>query len=477
MPEQAHKRRRVRWWMIALALLLLLLVYLTYPRPVPVRAAPARRGVLRLALSSTAVVEGRVSDVSSNITARIISLPLREGDAVSRGQVLAQLDTRDLRAAVASREAAVTAAEQQAAALQRAVAAETRQFRADVDRARANLQAAQANLGQVTAGTRTEDIAAQEAVVEQARAQAASAQREYERMERLYQEGAVSQRQRDLARTESQTAAAQLEAQQQTLRRLEAGARPQEITASQAQVRIAEAALRQAQANRGTIAARRHEVEAAQANVAQARAGLQSARAQLADATIRSPLSGVVARKYREVGEIASSFEPIYSIANLSDIWITAEVDAEDVAAVAPGQTVEITLDAYPGRRAIGRVARVARVAEPKEVGRVRAKVVRTRIEVVSSDLPLRPGMEVTVTGSLPTGSATVLAPNDAILRVGERDHVYVIRNGVARLRPVVIGQSNFEETQILSGLAAGEMVAISNLDGLSDGTRVKVVP
>jgi len=463
--------------MIALALLLLLLVYALYPRPIPVRTAVARRGQLRLSLSATGVVEGKVSDVSSTISARITSMAVREGDAVTQGQVLAQLDTRDLQATVARQQAAVNAAEQQAASLQRTSATETTQYRADVDRAQANLQAARANLAQVRAGARPEDIAAQQAVVAQAQAQAASARREADRLERLYQEGAVSQRQRDLARTDSQTAAAQLEAQQQALRKLEAGSRSEEIEAAQAQVRIAEAAVRQAQANQGLIAAHQHDVAAAQANAAEARAALQAARAQLADATIRSPLSGVVARKYHEVGEIATPYDPIYSIASLSDIWVTAEVDAEDVAAVAPGERVEITLDAYPGRKAVGRVANVAQVAEPKEVGRVRAKVVRTRIEIVSSNIPLRPGIEVTVTGSLPAGATTVLVPNDAILRVGERDNVYVISNGVAHLRPVVIGQSNFEQTQILSGLAAGEAVAISNLDQLSDGKRVKVVP
>jgi len=477
MAERTKNRKLIRWWIIGIVVLVLLLILALYPKPIPVRVATARLGVLELFLSSTGVVEGKISDVGASITARITRLAVQEGDTVTRGQVIAQLDTRDLQAAVSSRQSALDAAEQRAASLQRAAEAAARQYRADVDRALANLQAARANLTQVSAGARAEDIAAQRAVVEQARVQVEGARREYERMQRLYAEGAVSQVRRDTARTEYEAAAAQLDAQQQVLRKLEAGSRPEEVDAARAQVRIAEAAVRQAQAGQELIASRRHDVDAARANAAEARAALQAARAQLADATIRSPLSGVVARKHREVGEIATPFEPIYSIANLADIWVTAEVDAEDVAAVAAGQMVTITLDAYPGKKAVGKVTRVARIAEPKEVGRVRAKVVRVRIDIRSSTVPLRPGTEVNVTGTLPAGTATVLAPNDAILRVGEQDSVYVVIGGVVRLRAVTIGQSNFEETQVLSDLAAGEVVAVSNLDRLSDGARVKVQP
>jgi RND family efflux transporter MFP subunit len=475
MAKRTENRKSIRWWIIGIVLLVLLLVYALYPRPVPVRVATARTGMLRLFLSSTGVVEGEISDVGASITARITRLAVQEGDAVTRGQVLAQLDTRDLQAAVSSRQAAVTAAEQRAASLQHVAATEARQFRADVERARANLQAARANLAQVAAGARIEDIAAQRAVVEQARVQVEAGRREYDRMERLYREGAVSQVRRDSARTEYETAVAQLEAQQQLLRKLEAGSRVEEVEVARAQVQIAEAALRQAEAGQGLIAARQNDVNAALANASEARAALQAARAQLADATIYSPLSGVVARKHREVGEIATPFESIYSIASLADIRVIAEIDAEDVAAVDVGQTVTITIDAYPGREAVGEVVQVAEVAEPKEVGRVRAKVVRTYIELRSSNLPLRPGTEVNVIGTLPVGETTVLVPNDAILRVGERDSVYVVRNGVTRLRTVTIGQSNFEETQVLSGLRAGEVVAVSRLDDLTDGMRVKV--
>ena len=89
--------------------------------------------------------------------------------------------------------------------------------------------------------------------------------------------------------------------------------------------------------------------------------------------------------------------------------------------------------------------------------------------------IPLRPGMEVNVIGRLAASGSTLLAPNDAVMRVGDEDAVFVIRDGIAERRTVTIGQSNFDFTQILSGLEEGEAVAVTNLDKLTDGARVRI--
>ncbi|OPZ84901.1 MAG: putative efflux system component YknX [bacterium ADurb.Bin429] len=308
----------------------------------------------------------------------------------------------------------------------------------------------------------------------QARAQAEQANKDLARAQMLFQRGAIPAQQLDAAQAAARTAAAQLEAQQQVLAKLEAGPRPEDIAPARARLREAEAGVRAARAALGQEAARAREVEVARANADEARAALRGARDQLDYTMIRSPLAGIVARKHQEVGEIATPYAPIISIADLAKIWVTAEVDAEDVAAVTPGQQVIITLDAYPGRRTEGTVTRVSAIAEPKDVGRVRAKVVRARIRLLSIGFPLRPGMEVNVTGTRPAGAATLLVPNDAVLRTGDQDQVYVVRDGRARLRAVRTGQFNFDQTQILDGLTEGEQVAVSALDQLRDGARVR---
>jgi HlyD family secretion protein len=472
-----HKARRIPlWWGLVLVVLVLAVFWLAVPRQGQrVTTATVYRGVLPLDLSTTGVVEGTVSDVASVLTARVTALYAQEGDTVTRGQVLARLDTADLRAAVQERQAALTAAQAQVAALQRTAASEAQQYRARIEEARAGLQAARARLAQVSVGAREEDMAAQRAAVEGARIQVAAAHLEYERAEQLLAAGAISRQHRDSAQAAADTAAAKLEAERQALRRLEAGPREEDIAPARAQVQAAEAALRQAEATQTLIRARHEEIAAAQAAAARARAALDAARAQLSHASVRSPLTGVVSRKHLEVGEVANPYEPLYSLASLAEVWVVAEVDAGDVAAVAVGQRVTISLDAYPGRSAGGVVVRVSEVAEPKAVGRVRAKVIRTHVKVLQSTIPLRPGLEVNVTGSLPVGAPALLVPNDAILHEGEEDQVYMVQDGQAWLRPVELGQSNFTHSQVLSGLTEGDVVAVGNLDQLSDGVRVRV--
>ena len=476
MRRSDRSRRRFPWWAIIVLAVVILIVYLLIPKPVEVQVAQVRQGVLDLALSTTGVVEGLVTDVSTRLTARITKLDFQEGDSVEKGQVLARLESSDVQAEVEGRRAAVRAAEEEAASLQATATADAGQLRAGVGRAKANLQAARENLRQLQAGTRPEDIARQQAVVAQARVQAEDARSRYDRAKELFNRGAISAQDLDTSRAAYESAQAGLRSQQETLRQLQAGPRTEEIEAARAQVSAANSALKQAQSGLGLIQARARDVEAAQARVSSARAALESAEAQLGFTIIRSPVSGVVARKHMEIGETASPLSPIYTVANLSRIWVTAEVDEEDVAAVAVGQTVTITADAYPGREAVGIVTEVSKIAEPKEVGRVRAKIVRARIHIKRSGMPLRPGMEMNITGSLPAGRRTLLVPNDAVIRVGNRDSVYVIQGGRALLRNVEIGQANFTETQVISGISEGDEVAVTNVGQLKDGEGVRVV-
>jgi HlyD family secretion protein len=462
--------------MVMLASVLVLLVYSWLPKPVEVKTARVARGVLDLELSCTGIVESKLSDISPRITARIIKFYTEEGRIVRADEPLVQLENSDLIAEVERQEAAVRAAKDEVASLERTAAAESGSLASSVERARATLKAARERLRELEAGTREEDIAGQRALVAQALVAMKDAKAKYERAEELLQGGAISAQDRDTAKTSYEAAKAAVEAQQQLLRKLEVGARPETIAAARAEVKAAEASLREAEASLDFAQARKREVAATRAKLAAAIAALENARAQLAYATLRSPIRGVVVRKHKDLGEMTNPFEPVLTVAGLDKVWITAEVDEQDAAAIALGQRVRISVDAYPGRFVTGVVVRVSEIAEPKEVGRVRAKIVRAKIEPLEMQFPLRPGMEVNINGSLPAGGPTLLVPNDAIFRSGAEDSVYVIREGRAYRRRVVTGQSNFDFTQVLSGLRSGESVAVTSLDKLSDRLRVRVM-
>lgn len=475
MRRESDRQKRIIWIVLIIAAIAAVIALLI-PRPTEVETAEAFRGDLVLDLSTTGVVEGNVADVSARVVGEVSEILVEEGDAVRQGQTVALLDPSELQADVDRARAALATAQAQLAAANQGLAGETRQVNAEISRARAAVSAARSRLAELQAGSRPQEIRQAQAAVDQAAAQARNAQLELNRAEQLYQEGAISRRQLDEARTAVQVAEANLSAARERLALVREGARSEQIEAAQAEVRAAEATLAQALAGEELIAVRQEEVRAARAQVEQAQAVLQAAQARLGFTSITSPITGTVVRRHVEEGETVSPQQPIVTVARDGDIWVTAEVDQEDVAAVDTGQQVRISLDAYPGRYATGVVTDVSPVAVPKEVGRVRAKVVRARIDIVESDLPLRAGMEVNVDGSLKVAEDVLLVPNDAVQRVGDKDVVYVIRDGRAYRQEVEVGLSNFDYTIIRDGLSAGQVVAVSNVDDLTDGERVRTV-
>lgn len=467
-------RRRIMWIALA-AVVLLLLVALFMPRPPVVEIAEVVRGDLTQDLSTTGVVEGNVADISPRIIGKVSRIYVDEGDRVRQGQIIATLESSELEADVDRARAALAAAQAQAAAANNALAGESRLVNADINRARAAVSAARARLADLQAGALPQEIRQAQAAVNQAEAQAVNARTELRRAEQLFSRGAVSQRQLDEARTTAQVAETNLTAAREQLALIRAGTRTEQIAAAQAEVRAAEATLSQALAGRERIEIRREEVRAAKAQTEQANAALQAAQSRLNLATITSTADGTVVRRHVEEGETVNPQQPIVTVSRGGAVWVTAEVDQEDISAVAVGQQVRISLTAYPGRFSTGVVSDVSPVAVPKEVGRVRAKIVRARVNIINPAIPLSPGMEVNIDGSRTVAKDVLLVPNDAITRIGNTDIVYVIRNNTAHRVEIVSGLSNFDYTIIHEGLAAGEKVAVSNLDELSDGKRVRV--
>ena len=115
---------------------------------------------------------------------------------------------------------------------------------------------------------------------------------------------------------------------------------------------------------------RAEDVAIASANVALAEADAAALAAQIEKTRLRSPIDGVLLRRYKSLGETVS-FEPptlVATIGDISRLRVRAEVDEADVARIAVGQEVTVTADAYAGRSFAGRVARVGLMLGPKQV-------------------------------------------------------------------------------------------------------------
>jgi HlyD family secretion protein len=281
----------------------------------------------------------RQAALAFNGNERIAEVLVQEGDHVHRGQVLARLDTSRLLPQVAQAEAQVAA--------QRAV----------VER--------------LHNGSRPEEIAQARANLDQAKADAANAHKQYERKKALVLTHAASQQDVDAAQAAAEMADARVIANQKALDLLVLGPRKEDIAQAEAQLRANEAQL-------------------------------ALLRRQLADAELFAPTDGVVRSRLMEPGEMASPTRPVFSLAITDPKWVRAYVSEPDLGKVHPAMRATVSVDGFPGRRFEGWVGFISPIAEftPKsvETAELRTSLVyEVRVFVTDPADNLRLGMPATV--------------------------------------------------------------------------------
>jgi Cu(I)/Ag(I) efflux system membrane fusion protein len=172
--------------------------------------------------------------------------------------------------------------------------------------------------------------------------------------------------------------------------------------------------------------------------------------------TFYSPVAGVVLEKQVVEGQAVDTGEPLYTIADLTTVWVEADLREGDAGAVATGARAEVDFRAYPGRPLTGRVTFIAPTLERE------SRALRARIEVPNPDGRLRPGMYGTARIRVP-GRRTLTVPATAVVRTGERSLVFVdLLRGRLAPREVETGRSAGGFTEVLAGLEVGQRVVTS---------------
>ncbi len=329
--------------------------------------------------------------ISFKIPGRVDRRYVDEGDPVTIGQPMAQLETADLQA-----DAALARAQLQAA--QAALAEMLAGSRPDeIAAAEATMHKAEANYAELKNGSRLQEIAASAAEFHAAEADREHLKRDLDRDEHLQQTnaGAITQEQMDKAYAAYRMAN---ERYLQTMKRYELvkeGPRQEDIAQGKA-------AMEQAQAQYRLVkeGPRKEDIDQARAKVEQAKATLLSAETKLGYATVTSPLTGVVLSKNTEPGEFVAPGTPVVTVADIENPWLRAYVDERDLGKrnLVLGTEAEITTDAYPGKVYKGRVSFISSEQEftPKSVqtNRERVKFVyRIKIDAKNPDKELKPGM------------------------------------------------------------------------------------
>ncbi len=173
--------------------------------------------------------------------------------------------------------------------------------------------------------------------------------------------------------------------------------------------------------------------------------------------TFHSPTNGVVLEKNAVQG---ARFEPgtaVYRIADLSKVWVIADIFERDLARVRVGQPAGVTLDAFPDRHFDAKVAYVYPTLN------VETRSTQIRLELDNRDGRLRPGMFAHVELAPPSAKPAVAVPASAVIDDGVRQVVLIaLDEGRFKPQPVRVGQRGTEYVEITEGIAAGDRVVVS---------------
>jgi len=388
--------------------------------PVRVESGGPSLGESVLSASGYVVAHHKIA-VGAKVMGRVAWIGVEKGDRVQEGQVLVRLEDTE--------------------------------FRAQVNQAQANLAASQARLDRLRTGSRPEEKLKDKAGVLQAEANLKNAEAEYQRTEALYRSGVASKSDYDRALALRDTAAALVQAARQSSAMTDIGPRKEDINAAEAEVR-------------------------------QMKAALDYANTQLAATEIKAPVTGTVLERIVERGEMVSpsafggsgARTSVVDLADLTDLQVELDISQTDFARLQPSQRAEIIPEAYPNLKFTGFIAEIA-----PEANRAKSTV-QVKVKVENPNEQLRPEMNARVnflSDKAPSTDgktvARVLVPKAAVVKKDNSAFVFVVKGNKVEQRAVRTGEETGDAYVVLDGLSGNESVAVTQVEKLRDGNRVKV--
>jgi HlyD family secretion protein len=371
------------------------------------QTAPVIRKNLEVMVTASGSIRPQTPvNISPKEPGRISRIEVDQGDRVRAGQLLARMDESNLLG--------------------------------DLQSAQGNLAAAEANQQKMEAGNRPEEIRQARENLQDAEAQMIAIRSAHRSNQQLFEAGAIGRVSFDTSR--SQYLATQ-----------------ERISALKAQLDLVEAGFR------------REDIAASRAKVTQAKGALQTIRTLIADTFIRAPFSGVITQKYADIGAFvtpttsasatsSATSSSIFALAG--DLEGVANVSETDIGSIHLAQAVELRVDAFPGRTFHGRVRLIA----PESVVVQNVTSFQVRIRLVDPDRSkLLSGMNFTAGFLMGRRPKALLIPTAAILSQESGTGVYVLgKNRQPKLRPIAVGATVGNQSEVLSGLQEGERIFIT---------------
>jgi len=385
------------------------------------------------------------------------------------------------------------------------------QAQADIDQAQANVDAAAARLAMAKKPSRTQEILVAQNAVDSTKANLDNAEANSKRYEGLYKRGAVSAVDFDTVKTQYKVTQATYKSAMEQLSLLKEGGRAEDITTAQSALNVtrtqcqqakanamaknrlcaedvasAESAVlqaketidvaneqvKQARANLSDIRLRQEDITAAQAAVCQADAALAIAQRQLTNTQIIAPISGVIASRNADSGQVLSPGQSVATIVDLTSVYLKGNVTEQALSRILPGQAVKVQVDALHSATLRGTVKEI------NPSGSTSNRNFFVRIAIPNIDSQFKPGMFAR--GVIYTGRSaqTLLVPKDAIEEQQGTKTIYTVNGkNIAKRHVISVVREDAAYAQ-LSGdtvLHIGDRVVTVGHQNLQDGVKVEV--
>jgi membrane fusion protein (multidrug efflux system) len=194
-------------------------------------------------------------------------------------------------------------------------------------------------------------------------------------------------------------------------------------------------------------------------------------RTRVGYATVRAPIGGVVLRKSVETGDVVANQAELFTVADISTLVVRLSISELDVIALDEGDTVDVLLDALPGRTLDGRIRRIFPSGDPT------TRLVPVEVALTGAAArEARPGFLARVNFELDPRDGVLLVPAGALVNDAGGNAAFTVSGGKASRRQVKRGGIFQGRVEIVDGLAAGDSVVVAGNTGLRDGARIRVV-
>lgn len=375
------------------------------------------------------IVPLRESTLSSPQSGTLESVDVEEGGSVTQGQVLARLDASGLRAQLAANVALVAQARAKVASATEQQPIASQQY-----------SSAATNAGQSVEQARNRIATADAAL--------ANARLVYESDRNLVAQGFV-------ARTTVESAHAEVSA-------------TREAANARAALSAAQAGFTSARANTGQTGVERESIEGDRAALAQAEANVAYIQSQIVQTVVRAPFDGIVTARLLDPGAFTGPNQAIVRVSQLSTVFVNASVPESDLGFVRPGLRAVVTSASLPGRSYAGAISSV----NPTPANGTFSY--RARMRLSNPGGVLRGGMLVTLEIVRDRRRNVPVVPRAALATLSGTSGVYFVSNGHAKFVPVTLGLATDTAVQILGpGIGTGTLVIVTRPDALQDGSPV----